>query len=397
MHPPEPAVLRSERHRVAAAVPLHGEDRTNRRAGGGTLEQRGGPRLEAGEPVDRGERREGVPPKVVGSGVGTEHQRGRQRAGRRWLNLDLGGHLSRVGHPVGEGHRQHVGQSGALEGAFAERRPAAQRKQPAAPLADELADHPELVGSEEPGLHAAENQPAITEQIGPAGREAANQIETVIDPEPEELALRGSLEAHQLDVAVTGRGPPQEREFGPDLALEVEDLFAPAANPDPGAQRVVLAHRLAGERPDRHGEPAGAFLERRDPDRHRDDIGAARHRHVGGRHDLAAVFHLKGQGFTTDPSSPERHRPQQHRPLEGGARQLHSFDRHVPLETFPPDPDGIDRHLGRLEAEQHLGQRIPAVVGAVGGHHNTGERGRPEHPARLIERAGQIGANAGAG
>ena len=144
--------------------------------------------------------------------------------------------------------RQHFGDRRAGPAAFGKRPAAAEHQQAAAALADEVGQHPELIGRERRGLDAAEDDRAIREQLFARLREAADQLVGAADVEPQVLVFGRPLQDDDLQVLVVLDGAADELHFEARLALEVEHLLAAVGDLDERVAHVVLRDLFVGLR-----------------------------------------------------------------------------------------------------------------------------------------------------
>ena len=199
------------------------------------------------------------------------------------------------------------------------------------------------------------------------------------------LVLGRALQDDDLQVLVVLDRAADELHLEPRLAFEVEDLLAPVVHLDERVARVVLRDLLAVLR--RHSgtgtaaAPASAAVKRT---RTVADSPSARQRDVLRADDAAVVFDLqrhrlrrrsRSADSTTSTTSDV--------PLSVDARRLDARDLDVAREALLADADGEHRNRPRLEAGERLVERGVRRVGAVGDHHQPGERqARPARRAR---------------
>ena len=74
------------------------------------------------------------------------------------------------------------------------------------------------------------------------------------------------------------------------------------------------------------------------------------------------------------------------RALQDLSRRADAADLDVAPEGLPADADGEDRHLARAKPEQRFLDRRFRRVGAVGHHHEPGQRQSGELVLRALER-----------
>src|SRR5688572_33482467 len=91
-------------------------------------------------------------------------------------------------------HGHYVGQWRLGVSPLRERTPSAEQQQPAAPLAHKIGQHPQLLEGEERGFDAAEKDGPVAEQLFSRLRKSGDELETVLNAQPQELVLGGSLQ-----------------------------------------------------------------------------------------------------------------------------------------------------------------------------------------------------------
>ena len=185
------------------------------------------------------------------------------RVGRTLRCVKYSGAFPRAGGLGVEFDRQHFGDRRPGPSAFGERSPAAEHQQAAAALADEVGEHPQLLGRERRRFDAAEDQRAVLEQLVARLREAADQLFGAADVLPVVLVLGGAQQADDLQVLVVLHGAADELVLGPRLALDVERLLDAVHHLDERVAVVVLRDLLVALSRDLEAEDARTRHRRR--------------------------------------------------------------------------------------------------------------------------------------
>jgi len=383
MHLPHPRVLDREGEGLAGPVALKGEHDKGAVA---TLEECRRAGFHVRDPIDQGNRGQFEPPGGgrllrlgdLGGGVGGAG------AGRPHTGLDEETVFAVAGGGIQQ-HRQHIGHRRTGIPTLGVRPLAAEHQQAATPFADEVGNHPKLVGREEIRLDTPQDDRAVLEQLFAGPGESADQILGVFDTQPHELVFRRALQRSDLQVLVVVHRPPDELELPARLALEVEDFLACILDDDQGIPLVVLGDHFIWARGHPETEQARTGVGRGEPDPHRGRLAVGGQRHLLVGHDPAFVLHLHADGLTGIPVLRQQDIDHQRGALEHRAWRVHPAQLDVAAVFFAAEADREHRHPGRLERHERVGQFPAGVVGAVGHHHHPRQR----HPGQFLVRTGQ--------
>ncbi len=287
--------------------------------------------------------------------------------------------------------RQCVGHRRAAEAAFGQRAAPAEGNQRAAALVDEIRQHSQLRPGERRRLDVAENHRAVLEQFVAAGGKPAQQVERIIDVEPQILVLGAAQQAYQLQRAVTIECAPDKGKLRTWRPLEVEHLLAPRPDPQQRFRLVVLRHDFAGEWRGADRDDVGARSQGRHPHRYVDHITPHRQRHPLPRNHLPVGLQRQRRRIAAHPPHAERHGRHHAGAGERGARQLEAVDRQIPRKALLADAHRVHRDVPGLQDRQRRGEVAGAVVGSVADHHHPAQRQVGEVLPRGGERRGQVG------
>ena len=302
-------------------------------------------------------------------------------------------------HGVGERQREDLGERRAPVPAPPVGAPAAEGEQAAAALADEVAEHVELVLGEEPGLDAPEDDGVVFEQLLPGVREASGELVGSADAQPVELALRGPEQARDLESLIRLDGAPQELHLPAGLPLEVEDPRRAILDEQERALLVVPHDGLPGERGDAKPESPGARVVRRgERDNGRLFVVRAEADRLLGQ-DAPFVEHLEARRPAGESPGADPRPHLDERALDDARREIRADQFQVGLRARLPERHRVDAQSASPQVEQRLLEPLVRLASdrlrPVGQQDDASERQRCQLVHRAGERAGEVGARAG--
>ena len=251
-----------------------------------------------------------------------------------------------------------------------------------------------MVAGEGAGFDAAQDQALIGEQLVPRFWKRGGQLVRRIHHDAHVLVFSRALQQHELQVLVVVDRAPDEFHFEVRLAVEEQDFLAPVLHVEQHLAHVVLRNLFAGLRRNAEADGACAGLVRSEMHAHGGRLAVVPERDVLRAEDASGIFHVQRNGIAGVPIRGDDDVHREVRAFQHRTRRVHTADLDVLVERFAADADGKDRHLRRAQPEQRFLDGRFLRVGAVGHHHEAGERQAGKFFLRAQQRLAELGLGA---